>query len=237
MSSTGINGQYAKIWNTLDNQRMSTNVDDLSPATEYYFYLVATGLSGNYKSNTVQVTTAAKADDAEATLAASPHEIVIDSPNDHTVYNDSLTLNVTIKFLESDGLIYWQTLSTLNYSLDNNPPVDIITNAGLAQMGSPVNSNNVTISGLADGQHKIEVTAVLVANVGNVFMPTYVLTSNPTFFTVATVSTPATEPNFESIPWFPVVAVSVTVAIVVAAAGLVYWKKRKPLSAGVVKNP
>lgn len=139
MSSTGINGQYAKIWNTLDNQRMSTNVDGLSPDTEYYFYLVATGLSGNYKSNTVQVTTAAKADDAGATLAASPHEIVIDSPNNHTVYNDSLTLNVTIKFLESDGLIYWQTLSTLNYSLDNNPPVDIITNAGLAQMGSPVN--------------------------------------------------------------------------------------------------
>ena len=67
MSSTGINGQYAKIWNTLDNQRMSTYVDGLSPKTEYYFYLVATGLSGNYKSNTVQVTTAAESDDAGAT--------------------------------------------------------------------------------------------------------------------------------------------------------------------------
>jgi len=55
MSSTGPNGPYSKVWSTLNNQQTSTYINDLSPDASYCFYIIATGLSGSYQSNTVQV--------------------------------------------------------------------------------------------------------------------------------------------------------------------------------------
>jgi len=57
--------------------------------------------------------------DAGDVLAASPHSILIESPNNYTIYRDSLDLNITVDFLKTDGLIFWQTLATLNYSIDD----------------------------------------------------------------------------------------------------------------------
>ncbi len=238
MSSTGINGQYAKVWSTSDNQRKSTSVDDLTPDKEYCFYLVANGLAGNYNSNIV-LTRSTQTDDAGATLAASPHEILVSTPDNFTAYKDSLTLNVTVSFLASDGVIFWQSLTSLNYSIDGNPSVSIIANPRLELMGPPVKSDNVTVSGLADGQHEIVFTAVFVANVGNVFMPTYTLTSDPTYFTVANEGNPNTDPASAEnpFPWLRVAAVGVVVAAVVAVAAVVYVKKRGASGVGGVKNP
>ena len=151
-------------------------------------------------------------------LAASPHSILIESPNNHTIYEDSLTLNITVYFLETDGLIFWQSLTSLNYSIDNMPPVNIITSEEF--LGSPVNSNNVTVSGLFDGKHILEVNAVFVGNVGNVFLPTYTLTSAPVYFTVNA------ESQLEPFPTTLAIA-SVIVVIIIGVGLLVYFHKRK----------
>ena len=78
----------------------------------------------------------------------------------------------------------------------------------------------MTVSGLTDGQHKIEVTAVFVGNVGNAFLPTYTLTTAPVYFKVNT--------KFQLEP-FPATLVFVaSVGIALAVIGLiVYFKKRK----------
>ena len=156
--------------------------------------------------------------DAGDVLAASPHSILIESPNNYTIYRDSLDLNITVDFLKTDGLIFWQTLASLNYSIDDETPVNIITNE--AFLDPPVNSNNVTVSGLTDGQHKIEVTAVFVGNVGNTFLPTYALTSAPVYFKVNT--------KFQLEP-FPATLVFVaSIGIALGVIGLfVYFRKRQ----------
>jgi hypothetical protein len=170
--------------------------------------------------------------DAVEILAASPHSIITESPNNNTVYNASLTLNVSVNFLESDsartGIIFWQSLTSVNYSIDDKSPVNIFTkDQGFS--GAPVNLSNVTISDLTDGQHKIVLTAVFIANVGDVFMPTYTFISEPTYFTVETENAQNTKPpsNPEPFPWLPVVAIAVVVVTVVAVAALVFFKKRK----------
>jgi hypothetical protein len=152
-------------------------------------------------------------------LATSPHSILIESPNNQTIYEDSLTLNITIYFLETDGLIAWQSLSSLNYSIDDKPPVKIISNEALVLLVSPITSNNVTVSGLADGQHKLEVTAVFVGNVGNVFLPTYTFTSAPLYFTVNA------ESQLQLFPTIVVIA-SVIVVVIIGIGVFFYFNKR-----------
>ena len=156
--------------------------------------------------------------DAGDVLAASPHSILIESPNNYTIYRDSLNLNITVDFLKTDGLIFWQTLTSLNYSIDDETPVNTITNE--ASLDPPINSNNVTVSGLTDGQHKIEVTAVFVGNIGNTFLPTYTFTSAPVYFTVNT------ESQLEPFPATLIFVASIGIAL--AVIGLfVYFKKLK----------
>ena len=133
--------------------------------------------------------------DAGDLLAASHHTIVVENPNNHTTYGSSLTLNVTVDFLETDGAIFWQTLISLNYSVDNKPPEILINNKGLALLSPPVNSNNATILYLTNGQHKIEITAVFMGDVGNDFTPTYTFTSAPVYFLVNTQPTNQTSPS------------------------------------------
>jgi YVTN family beta-propeller protein len=152
-------------------------------------------------------------------LAASPHQILIEKPSNNTTYGDSLPLNVTVSFLETDGIISWQTLNSLNYSVDDKPPVNIISSE--AFLSPPINIANVTISGLADGQHKLVMTAVFVANVSDVSMLTYTFTSDPVYFTVNT------ESQLESFPTLLVAAASVAIVAAVAVGLLVYFKKRK----------
>jgi hypothetical protein len=152
-------------------------------------------------------------------LEASSHSILIESPNNKTIYEDSLTLNITVYFLETDGLIAWQSLSSLNYCIDDKPPVKIISNEALMLLGPPITSNNVTVSGLADGQHKLEVTAVFVGNVGNVFLPTYTFTSAPLYFTVNA------ESQLEPFPSIVVIA-SVIVVVIIGVGLLFYFNKR-----------
>ena len=156
--------------------------------------------------------------DAGDVLAASAHSMLIESPNNCTIYGDSLNLNITVDFLKTDGLIFWQTLASLNYSIDDETPVNIITNE--AFLDPPVNSSNVTVSGLTDGQHKIEVTAVFVGNVGNAFLPTYTLTSAPVYFKVNT--------KFQLEP-FPATLVFVaSIGIALGVIGLlVYLRERQ----------
>jgi hypothetical protein len=123
-----------------------------------------------------------------------------------------------VDFLETDGIIFWQTLNLLNYSLDDKPQVNIISSE--AFLGPPVNTSNVTISGLDEGQHKLVVTAVFVANVGNAFMPTYTLTSEPVYFTVNT------EPQTESFPTTLVLtSVVVVFGVVLAGASFLLYQK------------
>ena len=156
--------------------------------------------------------------DAGDVLAASAHSMLIESPNNYTIYGDSLNLNITVDSLKTDGLVLWQTLASLNYSIDDETPVNIITNE--AFLDPPVNSNNVTVSGLTDGQHKIEVTAVFVGNVGNAFLPTYTLTTAPVYFKVNT--------KFQLEP-FPATLVFVaSIGIALGVIGLfVYFRKRQ----------
>jgi hypothetical protein len=57
MSSTGISGPYSQIWNTTDNLKTTTYVDDLSANSSYWFYLTDNDLFGTQKSMPYQAST------------------------------------------------------------------------------------------------------------------------------------------------------------------------------------
>jgi hypothetical protein len=166
----------------------------------------------------------AKGQDAGDILASSPHAIVIESPSNCTIYKDAMPLNLTVTFLEQDGPIFWQGLTFLSYSIDGRASGDIVNETVL---DSPFQWSHVLmVSELSNGQHKIEVTAVFVASIGNDFVPTYTLVSVPTYFTVDSLSAQPTE-SPTAFPTTLVITASGASLAVVCVALLVYFKKRK----------
>lgn len=117
-------------------------------------------------------------------VAASPHSIVIESPNNYAVYENLTQLKFTLSYLASDeqNNLCWQHLESVNYSLDGKPPVPVL----IQKKSSSIHyvSTSLNLSNLPNGQHKIEVTAKFVADVDNLFVPTYDFTSEPVYFTV-----------------------------------------------------
>jgi hypothetical protein len=58
-SSAGVNGPYSDIWSTTVKGQTTTYVNGLSPNTNYWFYIVDSGVFvGSSSSNTLQVATA-----------------------------------------------------------------------------------------------------------------------------------------------------------------------------------
>lgn len=125
----------------------------------------------------------ASADDAADIVAASYHAILIENPNNHTIYANEIPLNFTVDYLYHDGLIAWQNLNKLSYSIDDRPPVILKTIQGPSSIPYKF-SAVLNVSELSNGQHKIEVTASFTANINNLFVPTYDFSSAPIYFTV-----------------------------------------------------
>jgi hypothetical protein len=121
--------------------------------------------------------------DAMEIVAASYHAILIENPNNHTIYVNEMPLNFTVDYLYQDRLITWQTLNKLSYSIDGKPPVTIKTIQGPSSIPYKF-STVLNVSELSNGQHKIEVTASFTANINNLFVPTYDFSSAPIYFTV-----------------------------------------------------
>jgi len=57
MSSTGTNGPYTAIWSSSTKSQTSAYVDNLTPSTNYWFYIKDTDLLGSANSNTFQIST------------------------------------------------------------------------------------------------------------------------------------------------------------------------------------
>ena len=121
--------------------------------------------------------------DAMEIVAASYHAILIENPNNHTIYVNEMPLNFTVDYLYQDRLITWQTLNKLRYSIDGKSPVTIKTIQGPSSIPYKF-STVLNVSELSNGQHKIEVTASFTANINNLFVPTYDFSSAPIYFTV-----------------------------------------------------
>jgi hypothetical protein len=125
----------------------------------------------------------ASAADATDIVASSYHAILIENPNNHTIYENEIPLNLTVDYLYKDGLIAWQNLNKLSYTVDDRPPVILKTIQGPSLIPYEF-STVLNVSELSNGQHKIEVTARFTANINNLFVPTYNFSSDPIYFTV-----------------------------------------------------
>ena len=165
------------------------------------------------------VSFASAATDATENVAASPQAILIESPDNYTIYETSMPLNFTVTWLTSDATqnIEWRYLTSLSYSIDDKPSVTIIN--GTTSV-SPFKMNEaINISELRNGQHKIEVKASFLQNSANLIVSTYNISSASVYFAVELP---------ESFPTATVAVVSGISAVVVVGVVLaVYFKRRK----------
>ena len=156
--------------------------------------------------------------DATENVAASSHAILIESPNNYTIYETSMPLNFTVTWLTSDDTQYveWRYLTSLSYSIDDKPSVTIMNETTSV---SPFKMNKaLNISELRNGQHKIEVKASFLQNSANLILSTYNISSAPVYFTVELP---------EPFPTATVAAVSgISAVVVVGAIVAFYFRKR-----------
>ena len=161
---------------------------------------------------------ASAATGATENVATSSHAILIDSPNNYTIYETSLPLNFTVTWLTSDDTqnIEWRYLTSLSYIIDDTPSVTIMNRTTST---SPFKMNEgLNISELRNGQHKIEVKASFLQNSANLILSTYNISSAPVSFAV---EVPAPFPT-------TLVAVASGASAAVVGVGLiVYFKRRK----------
>jgi hypothetical protein len=132
----------------------------------------------------------ASADDATDIVASSYHAVLIENPNNHTIYENEIPLNLTVDYLYQDGLIAWQNLNNLSCTIDDRPPVILKTIQGPSSIPYKF-STVLNVSDLSNGQHKMEVTASFTANINNLFVPTYDFSSEPVYFTVYNTPPPS----------------------------------------------
>ena len=157
--------------------------------------------------------------DATENVAASSHAILMESPNNYTIYETSMSLNFTVTWLTSDATknIEWRYLTSLSYSIDDKPSVTIMNETTSV---SPFKMNKaLNISELRNGQHKIEVKASFLQNSANLILSTYNISSAPVSFAV---EVPA---PFPTTTLAAVSGISAVVAVGVVLA--IYFKKRK----------
>jgi hypothetical protein len=155
--------------------------------------------------------------DTAENIADAPHAILIESPNNYTIYETSMHLNFTVTWLTSDDTQYveWWYLTSLSYSIDDKPSVTLM-NGTISD--SPFKMNEaLNISELRNGQHKIEVKASFLQNSANLILSTHNISSAPVYFAVE-----VPEP-------FPttLVAASATSVAVIGLGLIVYFKKCK----------
>jgi hypothetical protein len=127
---------------------------------------------------------ASAATDATEIVADSPHEILIESPNNYTIYETAMPLNFTVTWLTSDKTKYieWRYLCSLSYSIDDKPSVTIMNGT---TYDSPFKMNTaLNISELRNGRHKIEVKAIFLQNSANLILYPYNISSAPVYFAV-----------------------------------------------------
>ena len=156
--------------------------------------------------------------DATENIADASHAILIESPNNYTIYETSMHLKFTVTWLTSDKAKYieWRYLRSLSYSIDDKPSVTIM-NGTISD--SPFKMNEaLNISELRNGQHKIEVKASFLQNSANLILSTYNTSSAPIYFAVEVP---------EPFPTSLVIAASGVSVLIVGASLLVYFKKRK----------
>jgi len=161
---------------------------------------------------------ASAATDAAENVAASSYAILIESPNNYTIYETSMPLNFIVTWLTSDDTKYieWRYLTSLSYSIDDKPAVTIMN--GTTSV-SPFKMNKaLNISELSNGQHKIEVKASFLQNSANLILSTYNISSAPVYFSVESP---------ESFPTTLVATASGASAAVVGVGLILYFKRRK----------
>jgi hypothetical protein len=169
---------------------------------------------------------------------SSPPAIVIESPDNHTIYEDAIQLKFTVNYLtyESSSGVNEQWVFWLGYSIDDNSPTTVMDKDTI---DSPINSNTMLdISELSNGQHKIEVIVGFYYT-HTIGVSAYNFSSAPVYFTLDNNSQspspnsspsgqPTQFPEPEPEPFLTVLVIVSIASVAVAGVGLLfYFKKRK----------
>jgi hypothetical protein len=111
-STSGVNGPYTEVWSTADKGQTTTHVSDLSPDTNYYFYITDSDrFEGSFNSNTIQAKTT-----ANPTLQISGQTSTATNLSWHSsnVYSSEVPFrNWTIQMSSSGESGPWYTLTTI----------------------------------------------------------------------------------------------------------------------------
>ena len=116
------------------------------------------------------------------------HAILIESPQNRTIYKNTLRLAFTVDFNYSEYPIAWQYLNGIKYSIDGEANITLAPiRAGSALFDDVSNRIDtvIDISDLKDGTHRITITAGFTANVDDKFVDTYYFSTSVDFVVYA----------------------------------------------------
>jgi hypothetical protein len=166
----------------------------------------------------------------DAGVNPAAFDLTIYSPNNQTTYAETMLLKFNITWTTYP--VVHQIEGPLNgkysYSVDNNPPVSVVSNQSASDVIYITPSNNFTVnpsfsclvdvSGLANGNHEIVLKASL-------YIGDYLYFNESTVPTLFSIQNPEPTPRTETFPATLVFVASIGIALAVIGL-LVYIKKR-----------
>jgi hypothetical protein len=170
-----------------------TNSTPVLPGTGYSSVCFTINSTTQSQTPTISLSSSVT---SEEVVSWSHHAIIIESPDNHTIYQDSMPLNLTVEYLGYDtaNFIVFQYLTGLSYSIDNKSAVTLESYyIGPNSSTHQPYKGMLNISDLSNGQHQIVITASFLVNVNNDFMGDYFYASAPIYFAV--YNTPPTISN------------------------------------------
>jgi hypothetical protein len=118
-------------------------------------------------------------------IKSSYHAVIIESPKNGSIYNDKkqIPLNITVDYIYTESYVPWRVLNRLFYSIDDEPAKLLITiSSGYATPIPYRYDNEIDVSGLANGSHKINVIAEFGVDVSHVYVTSYNYSSSSASF-------------------------------------------------------
>jgi hypothetical protein len=165
---------------------------------------------------------------------STSYSLKIYSPDNQTVYNNSMYLNFTLKWTyDLIPVGDFELVGDYAYKIDDNPFVSIISNQSSGDRYAtdstfkvnPSFSYLVNISSLSNGYHRVEIKASLYFG-GNTLLDA---SSSPFYFNVQNPTPSPTPPSATNdlIPSLTITLIVVAVLVVAIAFLLLYRRNRK----------
>jgi hypothetical protein len=152
MSNVGTNGPYNLTWSTTTESQTSAYIYNLSPNTNYWFYIRDTDWLGSANSNTFQTSTS---DKPTISITSRTTTTVSLQWNDYNTYSSLVPFSSYVIYVSTNGGS-WSTLTTITDASQNTYTVTGLSpatyaffmqdNAGTSgQYSSSSNAANVVI--------------------------------------------------------------------------------------------